>query len=731
MRALFILATFVGSFALFLLEPTVAKALLPSFGGSSLVWNVSLVFFQGALLAGYAYANLFVARLPLGRTPRIHFALLAIVGFATWALLVPARLWHVRPDPEASPLGPLLFTLIATTAAPFTLLAAGTPLIQRWFAATDDKHAKDPYFLYAASNLGSFCGLLAYPILIEPRLGLQAQRNLILGLFLAYALFLAIAVFATPHRDEGTAAAEAPEKPDNWARFRWAALAAGPSALLLAVTSDLTKNIAPIPLLWVLPLGLYLLTFVIVFSRAFHRLHQRAIFQRGFQAVLALGLGGSIYLTLGMNLPITSSLLLGLLGFFVAALACHIELAHQRPDPRHLTDYYLWISVGGVLGGMFCALLAPLIFTGLSELPIAYGACVFAYAFLRRKLAFEPSDFLVGLAGFFVMIGIALVVLRPRHVGGIDLSPDLQKAAVITAVFLAATWWPRRLAVIFISCLGLFGFTDKFADEIRLFSARDYYGYETVLASKDGETHRLVNGTIMHGMQLMKAPLEPITYYAETGPFGEAVLPLTAKRPLARLAAVGLGTGTEAAYGRDGMQIDFYELNPAVEGIARNPNYFSYVSDSKAQINVILGDARLSLESAPDRAYDAIILDAFSSDSIPIHLLTKEAMELYLRKLKSDGIILAHVSNRYLDLKQAVAATGASIGLAIDEGGEFRPETDYHTSSFWVCLARNRTRLDEMETKGSLWHPYRIPSDAPVWTDDYSNVFTLLGKQSK
>lgn len=704
----------------------VAKALLPNFGGSSLVWNVCLLFFQAALLAGYGYANVLTKRAEVRRATPIHWLVLAAAVLLSIAFFVPGGLWQVRPAPEASPLGPLLLTLLLTTAAPFIVLAAGTPLIQRWFAHSDDPHAHDPYFLYAASNLGSFCGLIAYPTLVEPHLPLGGQRVFVCLLFGAYACLLIFAG-ARVRNHVSTQAEEAPAPPPipitAAMRAKWAALSAGPSALLLAVTSDLTKNIAPIPLLWVLPLGLYLLTFVIVFSNRVRKLEAEGGSPVWLRFVLAAALGANTYLSFTTNTPILVGLPIAIVGFFFVALACHLQLARLRPVAAQLTDYYLWVSIGGVLGGLFCAVVAPLVFTGLTELPVSLGVCVALYGFVQYRRREPVEDILSSAAAIGILALISLFSKTPKAL-------PWQGSLLVGGVFIAVCYWPTRFALVFLGYLAWFAFGDRNPDAKVLFAQRNYYGYETVLFEENPPPprNRLVNGNITHGEQFQDKDTSrrPTTYYAMDGPLGRALLPTIDSHPTARIGAVGLGTGTEAAYGRAGMEIDFYELNPTVKRIATDPRLFTYVTDSAARIDIILGDARLSLAGALDHGYDVIILDAFSSDSIPVHLLTKEALELDLAKLEPDGIILVHTSNRYLALAKYVAATAASVGLQCDLAQDDRDSTEERWPTTWLCLSRNRDRLKPIEGRKSLWKPYEAAPGTQGWTDDYSNVFRAL-----
>ena len=403
------------------------------------------------------------------------------------------------------------------------------------------------------------------------------------------------------------------------------------------------------------------------------------------------------------------------------ALACHLQLARLRPAASQLTDYYLWVSIGGVVGGLFCAVLAPLWFTGLTELPISLGACVALYAFVRYR---RDEPLLDVLGSLIAVVLLAFVLLfRNAHY----LQP-LETSCLIGAVFVAACYWPARFAVAFVCYLAFFAFSNKVPGATVLFAGRNYYGSNTVVLDGNPARKRLINGTITHGMQFVDPILRktPSLYFAVDGPLGQALLPTLDSHPNARIGVAGLGTGTEAAYGRPGMSIDFYELNPTIKRIATNPELFTYLKDSAARISVILGDARLSMTQAPDAAYDVIILDAFNSDAVPVHLLTKEAFELYLSKLKPDGIILADTSNRYLALAPYIAATAASAGLKSDFADDHRRPDLVRAPTTWMCCARSRDRLALIEGGHSLWVPYDAPPGTAGWTDDYSNVFRAL-----
>ena len=721
MRPLLTLATFLGSLALFIIEPLAAKTLLPRFGGSAFVWNGCFFFFQASLLFGYAYATVLIRSLSSRTVAGVHAAVLGLACILTFLLFIPTDHWIIRPPPGGDPIIPLLTTLVLTTAATFSALAAGTPLIQRFFAQSGELGANDPYFLYAASNLGSLCGLLSYPFLVEPNFTLVAQRMLVATLLTAYATLVGVAIFKLLRLQGSPAVAERTERAPWLERARWLLLSAAPSALLLAVTSDLTQNIGPIPLLWVAPLALYLLTFVIAFSRraGFGETGRSA--PGWFRLLLVCVLAAQAYATLSEPSP-WFALAIDLALLFLLALGCHAKLAQRRPPPSFLADYYFWIALGGVAGGAFCALVAPAIFTRFSEFPIALGACVLFGAGVRLGLRITLRQVLFTAGGVLIVCGILAASVAGWN--------PLLLAAAIAALYAMAARTPLRLAMVFAAFLvGGVWLDERHDDSEVLFAGRNYYGALKVTSESNDTVHRLENGTILHGAQFTDAEWgqTPTTYYSEAGPLGQALKPILDAYPNARIGAVGLGAGTEAAYGRPGMAIDFFELNPLIKRLAENPRFFEFIEKSKASVRIFIGDGRLSLENMSDRAYDVIVLDAFSSDAIPVHLLTREAFQVYRQKLKPTGFIFVHATNHYLKLAKVVVAAAAAVGLAADLAEDAGTDDEYlRPGTTWLCLAANRTRLSLIQRPAGMWKPYPADSRVEAWTDDYSDVLGAL-----
>jgi SAM-dependent methyltransferase len=718
-RVLYTFTLFLSSALLFLVQPMVGKMILPRFGGSPQVWNASLVFFQAALLLGYLYAHLATRVLGARRQAAVHLAVLAL---AVFALPVALREGAWGGD---SPFG-VLIALAAAIGVPFLVLSASAPLIQRWFAATDAKDAKDPYFLYSASNVGSMLALLAYPFVLEPLLPIQAQSVLwgggygVLGLLMVGCALLLWR--SPPSAERDVEIREAP--PVAWrTRLLWLALAAVPSSLLLAVTTFLTSNISPVPLLWIVPLALYLLTFIIAFAQ-----------RRSFGAaplgrilpLLATPL--ALAIVLESSTPIVPLGLFHLAVFFIAALMCHVRLVEARPAAGRLTEFYLWMSLGGVLGGAFNALLAPALFRTLAEYPLAL-----VLALLLRppreadgRLGWPDLAYPLGVAA---LTGAAVALVRLQGIvpgpGTIALTIGIPAVLCFLAVDRRVRYGLSLGAIFLVSSL----LQSSAAGRIVL-TERSFFGVHRVVEAEEGIVYQLLHGTTIHGQQRRDLPGEPLTYYHRGSPIGHLFRALEGDPRRERVALVGLGVGSLAAYGAPGERYTFYEIDPVVERIARDTRYFTFVRDSRARIDVVIGDARLRLREAPEEAYGLIVLDAFSSDAIPVHLLTLEALELYVSRLRPGGLVAMHISNRYLDLRPVVGNLADRLGLEawVQEGVVTDEEAALGKSaSVWAVLAR----ASEGFQPPGWWDPIPPAPHMRVWTDDYSNILaTFKGNSS-
>lgn len=728
--ALFATAIFVNAALLFTVEPMFSKMVLPLLGGTPAVWNTCMLFFQAMLLAGYAYAWAVSRWMGLRRQLQFHVGLL-LVSLIT----IPIRVapgW--TPSAGGAPVPWLILLLTVSLGAPFLLLSSGAPLLQRWFSFTGHHAADNPYFLYAASNLGSLLALLAYPSLVEPNLRLVEQSRVWSSIYVGLILVIAGVGWVTSREwGIGNGETAAPVKrrsdlleqglapPTLLTRTRWVLLSFAPSSLLLGVTTYLTTDIAPVPLLWVVPLAIYLLTFVIAFSR-------RQVIPRelmiALQTVAVLSL--TVVLAIGAQRHVTSLAPIHLGAFFATALLCHTELARSRPSVEHLTEFYLWIAVGGLLGGIFNVLIAPNVFDSVLEYPIALVvACL-----LRPRLGdpSRPWSLTLDILLPFTLGAIVVWVTRHGYPEKLGERGGAIAASAFAVLCLGFLHRPVRFglgiaAVIVGTIIG------RGRDETLLLTKRSFFGVYRVRGYTN--YHTLQNGTTTHGGQSLLPNLrrEPLTYYHRGGPVGQMFTALMTDKPSRRVAVVGLGTGTIACYGRHGETWDYYEIDPVVVGIARNPRYFTYLRDCDPTIRIILGDARLSLRNAPDSAYDLILLDAFNSDAIPAHLITREALALYLRKLAPRGAIAFHISNRYLHLQPVLSELARDARVAGVVGGDLNitpAETAMNKfTSEWVVLARRATDVATLYVLPG-WKTLAPKSDVRLWTDDFSDILSVF-----
>src|SRR5512146_2904155 len=609
----FAFTIFLSAFLLFQIQPMIAKMILPWFGGSASVWITSMLFFQTALLFGYLYAHWSVRKLKPGVQEAVHSGLLLVSLFLLPA--EPSSAW--KPDGHEDPILRILGLLTVSIGLPYFLLSSTSPLIQAWYARTYKTSL--PYKLFGLSNLASLLGLLAYPVLIEPNVTLGLQS---LGWSTAFAVFVALGIAAAflSRRGDADGAYEAEGPPDAAGGDRvpprlreqllWVLLAACASTLLLSITNHLTQNIASIPFLWVLPLSLYLLTFILAFD--FDRIYNRKVFSWLMTIALAAMAYGLVQwnsrTSLRLVIPTFSS------GLFLACLFCHGELVRRKPAPRHLTSFYLMISIGGASGGLLVGLAAPRVLPAYFELPITLILCSV----------------------------LLLLILEYR---GSRVLPIVGWAAA-TAVIMASGYY----------------LTAYYGKEVRVM-ARHFYGGLRVTEHDAGtkdEVRVLVHGTVTHGVQYtaLNRRRTPISYYGQES--GVALAAKYLRRSTLRVGVIGLGAGSLAAYARRGDVFRFYEINPLVERMARSE--FTYLADCPGKVDVVLGDGRLSLENEPGRRYDLLVVDAFSGDAIPVHLLTEQALELYFRRLEPGGILALHITNSHLDIEPVVGKLALALG---------------------------------------------------------------------
>lgn len=662
---------FLSAFLLFQIQPLIAKLILPWFGGSSAVWTTCMLFFQLLLLAGYLYSHL-TNRLSPRAQALVHAALLAVAVVSL--PILPREAW--RPAGDEEPVGRILVLLASSVGVQYFLLATTTPLVQSWYFR--ERQGAMPYRLFALSNLGSMLALLTYPVAVEPWLPNRVQAWTWSAMFALFAILVGAIGWRGRHlvREPEHVVAGAPPPPGAADAALWIALPACASILLLAVTSHLSQNVAPMPFLWVLPLALYLLSFIVCFGSS--RWYQRPAFLP--PAGLAL-VGMSLTLFPDYhNQPLWITLPLHAGGLFLACMACHGELARRKPHPRHLTVYYLMISVGGALGGVFVSLAAPKLFNDLHELPIGIvaTAAVLAWALARERTTAARTA-----AGFTLALSAGLAVgLIHAHA---EQTKDVRR------------------------------------------TVRNFYAALHVADSGSGADamRELTHGTITHGKQFLDPGKQawPTTYYGPKSGVGAAIAARRAAGSPIRIGVVGLGVGTLAAYGESGDVVRIYELNPQVIMLAQSE--FTFLSASKATIELELGDARLSLEREPAQRFDVLAIDAFSSDSIPAHLLTREAFAVYFRHMKPGGILAVHISNRYIDLQPVLA----EAVRAFDKHARLVDTDDIDAlgilGATWVLVADSEDELAN-EAIASISEPLAPERSVRLWTDDFSDVYRLL-----
>jgi len=671
------LTIFLSAFLLFQVQPMIAKIILPWFGGSAAVWTTAMMFFQVSLLVGYLYSFLSVRFLKPKQQAYLHIALL----LACLLLLPvsPSPSW--KPLADSNPTVRILGLLLATIGLPYFLLSSTGPLLQAWYLQT--RSGAIPYRLFALSNLGSMLALISFPVLVEPRLSSRGQTTI---WSVGFGIFAAACAIAAWRSRTGVKAEAQPQaqadmpRPPVGKAILWICLSACAALMLLAFTTHMSQNVAPIPFLWVLPLTLYLLSFILCFES------DRAYDRRLFIPLLGLSLGAvafAIY-TDNANPSLRWAIPVFSVALFVSCMVCHGELARLKPHPRYLTLYYLMISVGGALGGLFVGLAAPVLFDSNLELPLGLVAC----ALLTSVLLWDESVPRLGV--WAVRIGLTLCTL---------------------------------------GLAGYLGYREVQAAQVYHYSARNFYGSLHVRDDPDSDTTTgirvLVHGTINHGGQLLNPQFQHLatTYYGERSGVGRALMAMKRQHPSLRVGIIGLGSGVLASYCRTADVYRFYEINALVYKIATTQ--FTFLPDCGANKQVILGDARLTMERQPDQNFDVLAVDAFSSDAIPVHLLTREAFELYFRHLNPNGILAIHTSNRYLNLAPVVAQNARDLGKVAVTIDQEEDDVDYLFGTTWILVSANAEAFRQREFEKAS-EPSEIDPKLRTWTDDYSNLFEIL-----
>jgi hypothetical protein len=736
---LFAISLFTGAVLLFWVQPLIAKALLPAYGGVPEVWGGCIIFFQSVIVIAYGYVILLDKLFGLTRQVIIHIAVLAL----TVSLALPLNLGMMRSDwlYNQAPILSVLAELAITSGPPAFALATSSPLLQTWAARINPDFGQSVYSLYAVSNAGSLIATVGYPFLMEPALALTRQAGVWTGMYLAYVLAVLACVWlvwrlgraATLKSGVARPVATAPGVvPDLSAenlspggeRWKWLLLSAVPASLLLSVTNYITSNITATPLLWLAPLTLFLLAFILAFTARPWRLK--------FKPEL-LSQGAAIILTLTLvaeaTEPAWALALFHLAGFFILTAGATYQLAAIKPPVNRLPEYYLMIAVGGWLGGAFNTFLAPVVFDRHWEYPLII---VVACLVRRREKGAKPAFRSALQDGVYAMLTGALALLLARFAGFLQMD-DLPRVALAFGLPLVlANHLFRTRPLRFALALGAIVVAGAISSETlnrTLYSERNFFGDLRVTSARDFSMNSLFHGNTVHGKQFTDSArrCDPISYFHPDGPFGDIVRAYEASRTPKSVAIIGLGVGAMTPYARSGHDWTFYELNPEVIKIARNKDYFTYLSDCAGQeVRIVSGDARLKLREARDHGYGLIVFDAFNSDAIPTHLMTIEAIELYLSKLGANGLLAFHISDRSVDLRPALAAAAAASAAEC----LWRRDTQESSAlgkdaSEWVALVR---RSNSMEGLSPLLRWERITSDNhdAMWTDNYASLLKVI-----
>lgn len=727
---LFAATLFISAALMFVLQPMFGKILLPLLGGSPAVWNTCMVFYQSLLFLGYLYAHYLSARFSQHKQILIHLAII-LVSF----LALPVGLsGQVSPPTESNPTFWLLGTLFTAIGLPYFVVSTTAPLMQKWFAHVGHHTSDDPYYLYAASNAGSLLALLSYPFLIEPNIGLVKQKSDWSIGFVLLCLLIAgcgFSLWKARQSHETTETVGGDGEFDIFTKLHWLALAFVPSSLLLGLTTFISTDIASVPLLWIIPLTLYLLTFVIVFSKWGDKVHGLMV---KAQPIILLPFLAYSFINPAV-LPYWVDLGLHLTAFFLAAMVCHGELARLRPPTKYLTTYYLIMSFAGMLGGMFNTFVAPFLFNAVYEYPIMIVAALLLRPGLKESIGGGKKEWLTQLIlpGLLLLAGFAVYLST-------DNLPDYLDTVGVGLILLAGLTYAFRMKPVTLALLtgvlisftfGLHGLLSN-----TLYQERTFFGVlsvrESVLTDEEGRPEKyreFYHGTTKHGAQRLAAKdsRTPLTYFSRPGPIGQLFAEFDKVDDNWDIGIIGLGAGTLACYTKPGQTWTFYELDPLVIDIAKAPKYFTYISQCNPNIRMVPGDARLSLMKEPGHKFDLYIVDAFSSDSIPTHLLTEEAIRLYFDKIKPAGILALHITNRHLALKKVLAVHEKQLHLsALIQ--EFKPGGDIPlvVATDWVVMAKQPETLDVLrQSQLGNWQKLPIEFNIKPWTDDFTNIVTI------
>jgi hypothetical protein len=722
--ATYTVAIFVSALLLFSVQPLFTRMILPRLGGSPAVWSIAMVFFQSLLLGGYAYAHYLMTIRNRVIAVVVHLVLLGIA-----LLMLPLTIGASWSDPPASGYRLWLLGLFAATVGlPFFALAANNPLLQAWFVRTGHPDGQDPYFLYASSNIGSFLALLSYPLLLEPLFTLRMQNLMWTGGYGLLILLIAacgVLLLRAPAYAVPAAAGVTASKP-SWAeRGRWTFLAAVPSGLLIAVTAHISTDVAAAPLLWVLPLSLYLLTWVLVFQG------RPLLPHRWMMLLQPLAIAAIILLLMSGERNLFVLLAGHLVCFFIIAMACHGELARRRPAASQLTGFYVALSFGGMLGGLFAGLIAPFSFSWIAEYPILVVLAALCRPGSEASAPRRARWYWAGLIAFAAIVAVAFT-LGGEALHWLDtIRGSLVAAAAVVSMIGVILWRVDRWKFAATVALALLLIRLLPGDNGRVETVRSFFGVHKILVTQDGRYHLLMHGTTIHGAEKrlnddgtpVTGRPEAISYYHKDGGMGRAIAAVRAAKgaPL-RAAVIGLGSAALACVAQPGEDWKFFEIDQAIVDIARDPGRFSFIQKCQPDLQRVMGDARLTFAREPDGIYDLIVLDAYSSDAIPIHLATREAMRIYKDKLAPHGAIVVHVSNRNLELASVIVGIASANQL---KSWVYLNDPDRNSEYIFannvVVVARDETDVGVV-SEGDVWTRGIPDPSQRVWTDDYSNV---------
>lgn len=729
---LFSITLLLSSTLLFSVQPMFSKMILPLLGGTPQVWNTAMLFFQAFLLAGYGYAHLTSHYLSHKIQAVLHIALLCAFSMIL-PIMIPAG-WE--PALDTDPTLWQMSVMAAIVGGPFFVVSGSAPMLQHWFSATSHKDAQNPYFLYGASNLGSMVALLSYPTIIEPMMNITQQSNSWMYGYFALIILTSGCAALTWKSTKRITIVEAEytnttNKVSTAQRLKWIALSAIPSSLMLGVTTYITTDIASVPLLWILPFALYVSTFIIVFARKQLFTEKQVMTMSGL--AIALLIVQMISLKDIVNYYPFLLVAIHMLVFFTITLACHFNLAQARPQASHLTEFYFFMSLGGVLGGIFNALLAPNFFL----IPVEYAIAIAAALIMRysaskdyNATAFKKLNLnhiiIIVLTAILAYAGFFLI--SNAHIMALTLCSIFTFSVLILT--LNTKWLFGSIASAIILCSPVASHISIFNNSNVILRDRNFFGVHKLIETD--KERKFISGITDHGTQLLKEEdkLEPLAYYSLHSPLANIFTYMNRQDHPQLIAGLGLGVGVIACYQNPRRSFDFYEIDKDVADLAQNPKYFTYLSDCGSPYKIFIGDGRLETAKQNDAIYDAIVIDVFTSDNIPVHIITQEAIEMYLSKLKKDGIIVMHISNKYLDLEPVIHEIAKNInipayGKFVSKGLPIKGTGVNAYPAHYITLTHSAEAIAYIKDHG--WTPTIPREGVRAWTDQYSNILNVLG----